>query len=122
MPHAVTARAEDAFQPRAAAIDMAAAETGARSLLINSPNNPTGVVYAPETLDGIAEVCRQRDLWLISDEVYDTQVWEGDAPLAPRPARHGRAHAGGRFDVEIPRHDRLAHRLGRRAARGHRAT
>ena len=83
LPHAVTARAEDAFQPRAAAIDMAAAETGAKSLLVNSPNNPTGVVYAPETLGAIAEVCKRRDLWLISDEVYDTQVWEGTR-LSPR--------------------------------------
>jgi arginine:pyruvate transaminase len=73
----VAARAEDAFQPSADAIAHAAAD-GAVSLLINSPNNPTGVVYSPETLSGIANVCRAHDLWLISDEVYDTQVWEGE--------------------------------------------
>jgi arginine:pyruvate transaminase len=72
----VAARAEDAFQPSADDISAAAAE-GAVSLLINSPNNPTGVVYSPETLSGIANVCRAHDLWLISDEVYDTQIWEG---------------------------------------------
>ncbi|SDC11060.1 Aminotransferase class I and II [Ruegeria marina] len=53
------------------------------SLLVNSPNNPTGVVYSRETLEGIAHVCREHDLWLISDEVYDTQVWEG-VHLSPR--------------------------------------
>ena len=73
--------AEDAFQPRAEQIDAAA--EGAVSLLINSPNNPTGVVYSRDTLHGIAEVCCDRDLWLISDEVYDTQVWEG-SHISPR--------------------------------------
>ncbi len=77
----VQARAEDAFQPRPSNIDAAA--DGAVSFLINSPNNPTGVVYSEETLGGIADVCRSRDLWLISDEVYDTQVWDG-RHISPR--------------------------------------
>jgi len=80
-PVAIQARASDAFQPRAT--DIAALAAGAKSLLINSPNNPTGVVYSRETLQGIAEVCQTHDLWLISDEVYDTQIWEG-AHLSPR--------------------------------------
>ncbi|MGR3490628.1 MAG: pyridoxal phosphate-dependent aminotransferase [Shimia sp.] len=78
---AVRCHAKDAFQPRSA--DLEAAATGAKALLINTPNNPTGVVYTRETLEGIAEVCRARDLWLISDEVYDTQIWEGEH-LSPR--------------------------------------
>ncbi|MEO1460059.1 MAG: aminotransferase class I/II-fold pyridoxal phosphate-dependent enzyme, partial [Pseudomonadota bacterium] len=49
--------------------DIAAAAPGARSLLINSPNNPTGTVYSEATLQGIARVCQNHDLWLISDEV-----------------------------------------------------
>ena len=77
----VSTRAEDAFQPRAEQI--ASQADGAASLLINTPNNPTGVVYSRETLSEIAELCRQRDIWLISDEVYDTQVWEG-AHVTPR--------------------------------------
>ena len=81
VPRAIPTRAEDAFQPRRQ--DIAVAATGARSLLINSPNNPTGVVYSRATLEGIAEVCIEKDLWLISDEVYDTQIWEG-THLSPR--------------------------------------
>jgi len=81
IPRAVQTRAEDAFQPRAG--DIAAACDGATSLLINSPNNPTGTVYSRDTLTGIATVCQNHDLWLISDEVYDTQVWEG-THLSPR--------------------------------------
>ena len=81
IPVAVQAHAANAFQPRAS--DIEAVAQGARSLLINSPNNPTGVVYGRETLEGIADLCRRRDLWLISDEVYDTQVWDG-AHISPR--------------------------------------
>ena len=81
IPRAIPTRAEDAFQPRSQ--DITAAADGARSLLINSPNNPTGVVYSRATMEGIAKVCREKDLWLISDEVYDTQIWEGEH-LSPR--------------------------------------
>lgn len=77
----IEARAENGFQPRASDIDAQA--EGAASLLINSPNNPTGVVYTRKTLEAIAEVCKRRDLWLISDEVYDTQIWKGEH-LSPR--------------------------------------
>jgi arginine:pyruvate transaminase len=81
IPHAIQTRADDGFQPRASDIDAVA--KGAASLLINSPNNPTGIVYSRATLEGIAKVCQRHDLWLISDEVYDSQVWHG-AHLSPR--------------------------------------
>ena len=81
VPQAIKTQAEDAFQPRITDIQRHA--TQARSLLINTPNNPTGVVYSEETLNGIADLCRSNDLWLISDEVYDTQVWEG-RHISPR--------------------------------------
>ncbi|MBF9036378.1 aminotransferase class I/II-fold pyridoxal phosphate-dependent enzyme [Rhodobacterales bacterium HKCCE2091] len=81
VPRAVEARAADGFQPRED--DLRAAAEGARSLLVNSPNNPTGAVYTRETLEGIVRVCRDTGLSLISDEVYDTQVWQG-THLSPR--------------------------------------
>ncbi|GGB12960.1 pyridoxal phosphate-dependent aminotransferase [Allosediminivita pacifica] len=77
-PVAVETSAEAAFLPDAAKIDRLAVESGAKSVLINTPNNPTGTVYPGDTLDAIARVTQDRDLWLISDEVYDTQIWEGD--------------------------------------------
>lgn len=81
VPVPLQTRAQDGFLPQISALDAAA--KGAKSLLINSPNNPTGVIYHRNTLDGIAQVCRDHDLWLISDEVYDTQVWTG-THLSPR--------------------------------------
>ncbi len=79
----VLTRSEDGFQPDGGKILAAARATGAKTLLVNSPNNPTGAVYSPATLNGIADAARAADLWLVSDEVYDTQVWQG-AHLSPR--------------------------------------
>lgn len=67
----VETRAEDGFQPDAAAIE-AAIRPETRAILINTPNNPTGAVYTRENLEAIADICRQHDLWLLSDEVYWT--------------------------------------------------
>jgi arginine:pyruvate transaminase len=78
----VEARAENGFQPDARVI-AEAVRPNTRAILINTPNNPTGAVYTRETLEGIAEICRKRDLWLFSDEVYWTLA--GSAPhLSPR--------------------------------------
>lgn len=81
VPRAIATRPDTAFQPTADALEAAA--QGATSLLINSPNNPTGAVYSKATMDAIADTCKRHDLWLISDEVYDTQIWEG-THISPR--------------------------------------
>ena len=81
IPKTVQAMPENNFQLSESAIDAVA--TNAKSLLINSPNNPTGVVYTRQTLRGIAAACKRHNLWLISDEVYDTQVWHADH-ISPR--------------------------------------
>lgn len=65
----VSALAENGFEPKAADIE-AAIQDNTKVLLINSPNNPTCVIYSEQTLREIAEVCIKHDLWLISDEVY----------------------------------------------------
>jgi arginine:pyruvate transaminase len=77
----VEARAEDGFQPRAKAIE-AALTPKSKAILINTPNNPTGAVYTRASLEGIAELCRRRDLWLFSDEVYWTLG--GSEHVSPR--------------------------------------
>ena len=42
-----------------------------RVIWINSPHNPTGAVLTADEIAAIAELCRQHDLWLVSDEVYE---------------------------------------------------
>jgi aspartate aminotransferase len=54
-----------------------------RALLLNSPSNPAGAVIAPEVIRRLAEWCVERDLWLISDEIYDRIVFDGAEALSP---------------------------------------
>jgi arginine:pyruvate transaminase len=46
-----------------------------RVLWINSPHNPTGAVLTRAEVEAIAALCRQHDLWLLSDEVYETLAY-----------------------------------------------
>jgi len=46
-----------------------------RGILINTPHNPTGVVYSDEVLIGIAELAKRHDLTCIFDECYDELVY-----------------------------------------------
>ena len=73
--------AENGFQPETTAIE-GAVRSNTRAILINTPNNPTGAVYSRKSLEGIAEICRRHDLWLLSDEVYWTLG--GGEHISPR--------------------------------------
>jgi aspartate aminotransferase len=48
-----------------------------RLLVLNSPSNPTGVVYAPEELKAIAQVVVERDILVVSDEIYEKILYDG---------------------------------------------
>ena len=66
----VPLRADRGFHPDLDAI-AGAVTPRTRVVWINSPHNPTGAVFTAEEIAGIAELCRDRDLWLLSDEVYE---------------------------------------------------
>ena len=64
----------------------AAVGPAARVMLINSPHNPTGRVLTRDELGAIAEVCIERDLVCVTDEVYEHLVYDGEhVPLATLP-------------------------------------
>jgi aspartate aminotransferase len=48
-----------------------------RGLILNSPSNPTGMVYRREDLLALAPVIRARDLWVISDDIYESLIYDG---------------------------------------------
>jgi N-succinyldiaminopimelate aminotransferase len=57
-----------------------------RLLLLNSPHNPTGRVLDEDELARLAQVCRERDLIAVTDEVYEHLVYDGrHVPLATLP-------------------------------------
>ena len=48
-------------------------------IYVSTPSNPTGVVLPEAWLQAIAELAREHDLWIFSDEVYERYVFEGEA-------------------------------------------
>jgi aspartate aminotransferase len=48
-----------------------------KAVIINSPNNPTGVVYEPDALFRIAQIAWERKIWIIFDECYSELVRHG---------------------------------------------
>ena len=47
-------------------------------LVLNSPNNPTGSVLSPDGIRAIAAIARERDLWVLADEIYGELVYDGE--------------------------------------------
>ena len=50
-------------------------------IIINSPNNPTGAIYPKDDLSMVVRIARERDLLILSDDIYDNFVFE--APTCP---------------------------------------
>ena len=49
-----------------------------KALILNSPNNPTGAVYSQAELTQIAEVCQKHDILILSDEIYEKLIYDGE--------------------------------------------
>lgn len=49
-----------------------------KAVIINSPSNPTGVIYTKEELQALGEVCLAHDILIVSDEIYEKLVYGGD--------------------------------------------
>jgi aspartate aminotransferase/aminotransferase len=64
------------WQPDLDALE-AARTPGTRALIVNSPSNPGGAVFATDTMTRLLDFARRYDLWLVSDECYDQIIFEG---------------------------------------------
>ena len=53
-----------------------------KAILINSPNNPTGTIYNREELIEIAEFAKKHDLLIISDEIYEKLIYDGEKHIS----------------------------------------
>jgi N-succinyldiaminopimelate aminotransferase len=62
-----------------------------RLILLNSPHNPTGSVFSRAELEAVAAVAREHDLLVVTDEVYEHLVYEGEhLPIASLPGMRDR--------------------------------
>lgn len=49
-----------------------------KAILVNSPNNPTGIVYPEEIVRKISKIANENNIFLIADEVYDSLVYDAN--------------------------------------------
>jgi aspartate aminotransferase len=53
-----------------------------KALLLNTPCNPTGMMYDKESITAIAQVCVDNDLYIISDEMYSKLTFDGKKAIS----------------------------------------
>jgi len=76
VPKFLATREEEDFKLRPA--DLSAAITPrTKALILNSPSNPTGMVYAESELRTIADICVQHQIYVIADEIYEKLLYDG---------------------------------------------
>ncbi len=53
-----------------------------KAVIINSPNNPSGVMYSAEFIRGAVELCESRGIYLIMDDIYHRLIFDGREPVS----------------------------------------
>ncbi len=70
---------DGSFYPRMADI-LGSVSSSTRAIIVNSPNNPSGVVYPDEFICEIVEFCERKNIYLIMDDIYHKLVFDGNKP------------------------------------------
>ncbi|MCK9232403.1 MAG: pyridoxal phosphate-dependent aminotransferase [Syntrophales bacterium] len=75
-PVILPTREEDGYKVQPS--DLVRAFTPAtKAVILNSPSNPTGAAYSEAELRALGDVVRDRDIWVISDDIYEKIVYDG---------------------------------------------
>ncbi|MFH1797817.1 MAG: pyridoxal phosphate-dependent aminotransferase [Candidatus Omnitrophota bacterium] len=74
-PRIIKTSIDNGFKVRPEDIERACTEK-TKAVIINSPSNPAGVVYEKEELEKIAEVCVNKGIIIISDEIYEMIIFD----------------------------------------------
>jgi len=63
-----------------------------QAIVVNTPNNPTGLVLSRAECEGIAELCLRHDAIVVTDEIYEHIRYDGEhIPIATLPGMHDHA-------------------------------
>lgn len=82
VPVYVEGTTESNFKVTAAQVE-AAVTAKTKAIILNSPGNPTGMIYTKEELEEIVRVCQEKDLLIISDEIYEKLIYGGKKHISP---------------------------------------
>lgn len=75
-PRLVETTMENGFCPTPEQID-SAITPATKAIMVNSPSNPTGVIYDKMILKSIGEIACENDIQIISDEIYENLIYDG---------------------------------------------
>jgi aspartate aminotransferase len=89
VPVAVTAE-DGSFQPK---VEEIAEVIGpyTKAIILNSPNNPCGVMYSRDFVAEVVELCEKKGLYLFMDDLYNRLVFDGKAPPNPYDFVHDKS-------------------------------
>ena len=76
VPVVLMTKEENGFKTTAKELE-AAITPKTRAIVLNSPSNPTGMVYTADELKEIAEVAVRHNVYVVSDEIYEHLIYEG---------------------------------------------
>lgn len=76
IPRIVTLKASQGFRFNKELLETALSKR-TKCLILNSPANPTGVVWQEEELKALHDICLERRIFVISDEIYQHLIYEG---------------------------------------------
>lgn len=69
------------FHPRMEDIDRAVTSY-TRAIIVNSPNNPSGVMFSRDFIGEIVEYCEKKDIYLIMDDIYHKLIFDGKSIIS----------------------------------------
>jgi aspartate aminotransferase len=90
VPVIVPAAPERGFIHDPATIDAAARQHRAKGVILNWPNNPSGAVPEPAQVQAIVDVAAARGMWILSDEIYATLLYDDARHVSPAALPGGR--------------------------------
>ena len=89
-PVIVPAKPERNFIHDEASIEAAARQHNAKGIILNFPNNPSGAVPGRDDLRTLVDLCVRLNLWIVSDEIYSTLLYDDVEHISPAALPGGR--------------------------------
>lgn len=81
VPVIIHGEKNNSYKVTAAQIEAACTDK-TKAFVLNSPSNPTGMLYTKEELEAIAEVAVRKDFYVVSDEMYENLIYDGLQPVS----------------------------------------
>jgi aspartate aminotransferase len=70
------------FHPRLVDIEKAVSPY-TKAIIVNSPNNPSGVMYSEQFIAEIVEFCERKGIWVLMDDIYHKLIFDGRHIISP---------------------------------------